>query len=402
MSNSVCIAELKSMLEDAYAVGDIVSIESIACDEEELLKEVGSDQLVNATSDFRNSFRVNADAGEFFLKRVSDWINDVELVDIEKFVQWLNSTAPGFTPRLYSSRQSETHVLLNGSRFQLFAFVDQAKRHIWMNPDLTAQECDASGTLLAQMHVAGFLFLNQTGGSPNSDAVFQKKANPSKGELESTLKLSFEGWQSRVFIENGSAHQVFDLLRKNEKLLRHKFLDVIRMVTVERVSELNLLTHGDFHPGNILFVHRGDSTIPSRVVDFDHMRWEHPFYDLGYALIMFARQQASFQNQRISWESVAAFINGYLGFLHTCKLMTPYGKHIHSAVTSADPELLRHYMDLACFLIMDWAAERFQNGPAPFAEIYSGIIEMTYHLLITDSLDTAQDLWSAAVKEWLV
>ncbi len=158
------IAELKSVLEDAYAIGEITGIESITCDEEELLSTTNALPTSSKSSSgegFRNSFRVSAGGKNYFLKRVCGSIEESRLIGIEEFIGWAEKHNYMLSPALIVSNSGQTHIAVGENRFQLFDFLEQEKRQIWMRSQLSQEDCTLAGGLLARMHVASAEYLRE-------------------------------------------------------------------------------------------------------------------------------------------------------------------------------------------------------------------------------------------------
>ncbi len=416
MSNSktdFVIAELKAIVEDAYPVGKIATIESIACDEEELLWASGGlkgvaepGALISLRSSFRTSFRIAADTGEYFLKRVSDWIGDARLADTAEFIKQVNQQNHSLSPALQISKNGKTHIVSGESRYQLYSFVEQEKRQIWMHPELSQEDCLLSGALLAKMHFAGCQLLPER--EEGSESPFQDAPRLSQEAAILRFEETWDFWMRDIFLAPILPDSVLELVADSKSSLRSRLAEAIAMTASRPEAKLSTLVHGDYHPGNVLFFKDENGKKNVSLVDFDHMRWEHPFYDIGYGLIMFSRRlqpdslvdgSHGFAHQRIDWQLARSFVQGYVEALHIDSADSLHLQSFKSAIASCDADLLTCYAKTGCYLIMDWAADRLINGPAVFADIYAGVIEMTCRLICDDALPDAQRIWQAAVKE---
>ncbi|HIA55473.1 MAG TPA: aminoglycoside phosphotransferase family protein [Candidatus Melainabacteria bacterium] len=411
MSNSkkdFDFGELKAVLEDAYAIGEITRIESITCDEEELLlandflpKSNGSNDSV----DVRTSFRIFAETGEYFLKTVSSWIDDSRLRDVETFIEWFNRRSTSPSPVLIVSKGGYNHIKKNGARYQLFSFIQQEKRYVWMKPEMTSSDCTFSGALLAKIHLSAFQFEEEVASSrstmfQDSPALSVKSDIPFRETYESLFEHVYSRWTHK--------HPLLSRVRHSNRPLLARFGMAAHIVSCQNDERLLTLVHGDYHPGNILFSRTDDGHISGSVVDFDHMRWEHPFYDIAYALIMFARKPvtnsdttdvSSFGMQRIDWSLARSFIDGYVNALRSIPSDSIKLQSFKSELVKTDANLLGWYMNLGCYLILAWAAEKVNFGSDSFSEVYLGVLEMSYHLLCDDAFHYAEKIWSASMNE---
>jgi len=401
MSNSIRVNELRQKLEEAYCVGVIESVESIACDEEELLCSSNSlpeAQNMSAASELRSSFLVVAESGKYFLKRVSDWIDEDQLACIEDFINWTGQQRLNLSPALIGTRTGETHISLGEIRYQLFEFVEQKKRQLWMNAELTEEDCSLAGQLLVKFSEATSRYLECR------QRAEEGKSFPRPQDWKSSaIRKTKENWNSLV-ARAGAAGSNLDpaiaRLLKAQNLLEEKLEHSLRLALAaeDAITQAGLtcLVHGDFHPGNILFSLDENKRRTARLVDYDHMHREFSAFDLGYALVMFAYSPSVHDGQNgqarrradIDHGRAQAFIRGALQSLYGTDIGRTETKMVRpDLLQSSDGELIVSYMTVSSFLIADWAEERLRNGPPPFSSIYSGIIADMADLLLGDSLE---------------
>lgn len=411
MSNSIDVNELKDMLEEAYPVGKIKAIESIACDEEELLCSAGSlplGQDLSISADLRSSFRVTAASGEYFLKRVSERMTDEQLARVEHFVRWVLKKKIDLCPALIATRKREMHLKVEGLRFQLFEFVQQEKRQLWMHSDLDESDCRTAGQLLASFTEAVCEYA--------LDCKVDQALDLSCGALSwepSVIGNVRTNWNQifESFVENEPLHPVLHRLVQVRKQLESRLDEALSLAWSEGVAWNNAsrysLVHGDFHPGNILFSRSPCGERVAWLVDFDHMHHEHRFFDAGYALIMFSYNPSVFDAGDLSEKNTAtldkdrarAFLTGWLQELSLCDSHESKDEHLQELLKSAYPEVFQAYMTIACFLIMDWAVERLLNGAGVFANVYAGVISDMMDLLLGSELEESSNLYLEVMKE---
>jgi Ser/Thr protein kinase RdoA (MazF antagonist) len=401
MSNSkkdFDFGELKAVLENAYVIGEIKHLEAISCDEEELLTASGaflSRSEVTGKTQSATSFRVLADQGEYFLKRVGDWISDERLIAIADFIRWTEARSYVLSPSLKTSASGSTYVQVSGDRFQLFEFLPQKKRQIWMRAHLSEDECALAGDLLGRMHLASAEYL--------SENEARKVAHSNAIDWNACCEALFE----RIKSEGASAHPVLLNVAKNEEYLKAKFVSAIQLMSSQGKNVVPLLVHGDFHPGNVLFLENKTDSSSVRLVDFDYLRLDHPFFDVGYAFLMFA-QVLSFgksqhlersSDQPVDWRFGRAFLRGYYKALH----INPAEKlecQIRKAEIMAaclHPRTFLQYTTFACFLILEWAIEKLINGTTHFSAIYLDVIETVEKLVCYELGDPVVSNWIEAI-----
>lgn len=387
------INELKAVLEEAYAIGKINRIESIACDEEELLSASGVLQKRSesgAGDEFRTSFRVSTDENDYFLKRVGDWMEDSRLNEIEAFIKWTEARKYTLSPPIKVTTVGQTHITVCGNRFQLFDFLEQEKRQIWMRAQLSPADCKLAGALLAQTHLASADYLRENPGMKDTFSI------------PFDLSASFEALFQRIKRADPALHPVLSSVLKNEDDIRGRLGQAIVRVSLSDKSATPLLLHGDYHPGNVLFFKDEEGASAVNLVDFDYLRRGHPFFDLGYGLIMFARSQQSMQSKStkrtfdhvLDLQLGSAFLHGYIQTLHQDPAEKDEFKIRKAEVMAAcHSPRLPTYVTIALFLILDWAVEKLLTGPACFADVYTGVIEMIDSLECGDMDQVVTNLW---------
>lgn len=400
MSNSkkdFDFGELKAILEDAYGLGEIKHIEAISCDEEELLGVPGALPGGSSAAEGTHSvtsFRVSANQGEYFLKRVGEWISDERLIAIADFIRWTEARSYVLSPSLKTSASGSTYVQVRGDRFQLFDFLPQKKRQIWMRAQLSEDECALAGDLLGRMHLASAEYL--------SENEARKVAHSNAKDWIECCEALFE----RIKSEGASAHPVLLNVAKNEAYLKAKFVSAIQLMSSQGKSAVPLLVHGDFHPGNVLFLENKIDSSSARLVDFDYLRLDHPFSDLGYAFLMFAQVLSFGKSQPatdapVDWRFGKAFLRGYFRALHTDPAENLECQIRRAEIMAAclHPRTFLQYTTFACFLILEWAIEKLINGSTHFSAIYLDVIETVEKLVCYELGEAVVHIWAEAITQ---
>lgn len=384
MSNSIGVNELTAKIEEAYSIGRVEAIESIACDEEELLNE-------NVDSSLRSNFRVMTNDGPFFLKRVGSWVDDRQLACIEHFLRWTCGQELQLSPALICTRSDENHIRFGESRYQLFEFLEQEKRQLWMNSDLTREDCNLAGQLLGRFRKACRDYLDWLKTTrTDRDAPDVNSWKPS------VISNTKSGWNQLLERANNNSQPVLHRLSKLRKPLTQKLDDALNLVLSASPSGGTSLVHGDFHPGNILF-----KTGPARaksawLVDYDLMHSEESTYDLGYALVMFAYRPGLTGTETGS-AGAPAYIDGKMALSFLQGACLPSADDVLPEHLEA--ESLISYMTISCFLILDWAEERMRKGSPIFSEIYARIVNDMVDLLIGPNLEETKLIYLKVMKE---
>jgi Ser/Thr protein kinase RdoA (MazF antagonist) len=402
MSNSkkdFDFGELKAVLEDAYAIGEIARIEAISCDEEELLglsgALLGTSEPTSQTAS-ATGFRVSTGQAEYFLKRIGDWISDERVKEIADFIWWTEARNYALSPALKVSTLGRAHIELCGNRFQLFDFVTQEKRQIWMRSELSLDDCALAGDLLARLHLASAEYLNE---DERRKAVFFNS-----DDWNASCEALFERIKNYT-----STHHVLSSVSKNEEYLKSRFSSATRFMSKQGKIALPLLVHGDFHPGNVLFLANKTDSRLVRLVDFDYLRLEHPFYDVGYAFIMFA-QVLSFGKPRppertadlqVNWQFAKAFLRAYFKAVrkNPAEKLEFQIRKAELMAACLQPRSFLQYTTFACFLILEWAVDKLIDGSSHFSNIYVDVIETLEKLICYEVGEVVENIWIEAFTE---
>lgn len=404
MSNSDDNYQLLDAIKNAYELGEIDEFESITTDEEELLNR--ADVLAN--KDIRSGFRVVAQSGYFFLKRISDSFDEKPLIASEKFLVWTCDRNLELAPELKRTVDRQTHLIFDQSRYQLFEFVEQKSRNIWMLADVSDTDCRLAGATLARMHLAGLEYL---------DLSLKTFDDQWDGSYLPSVKNAWEGVGERLKGDTPQAQKASKLLQPDFVKLSEKLEATLTHLEKEASGEDRepvagdeILVHGDFHPGNVLFPAEVEAAKRAYIVDFDHMHLESPLYDLSYALIMFAKSSVGnsgsaslLGTQKVDMKLAEAFLDSYFAVVAA---LPPYSSRVVNFKKTLSGEHaahnLIHYLSLACYLILDWAVEKLVSGPSEFSDIYTELIEMTTNFLLNEPIHELEEVWLNTLKKYVI
>lgn len=218
----------------------------------------------------------------------------------------------------------------------------------WRRPGWTVQHCFAAGTALAALHNLSYLqgFLSR----------FPAGALP--GEVD-YLKICETGLEK--------------LLVGSEKALGNKLHKIInKALPFTNVGE-QILIHGDWHPGNVLFSpgeigderHITHPVHANGAIDWDYARQGDRIFDLAYALCMFAgtfregktsKDAQPDRDRELFYKDFAEhFINGYKQI--QCK-------EIAQENAALTPDALAQRLTVVLTLILHFELEQRDKPPA--------------------------------------
>ncbi|MBC7998269.1 MAG: aminoglycoside phosphotransferase family protein [Leptolyngbya sp.] len=406
MSNSDDNYQLLDAIKNAYELSEIEEFESISTDEEELLKR----EDAQPTEVYRSGFRVLAGGERYFLKRVSNSFEEKPLIASEKFLVWTNDRDLQLAPELRRTVDKETHVVFEDSRYQLFKFVDQNSRKIWMSANVSEADCRLSGATLARLHLAGLEYL---------DLSLKSVDDQWAGSYLPSVQKAWDAVGERLTGDDAQHKRAAELLQADYSTLSDKLATCLSNLQSEAagqetapVENEEILVHGDYHPGNVLLPADDETSKRAYVVDFDHMHMEHPLYDLSYALIMFARSPVEGSGEKtdsLLWQQkfdlhlAESFLDSYFAVVAA---LPPYSDRVVAFKKSLTSERaarnLTDYLTVSCYLILDWAVEKLVLGPLQFSEVYAELIGVTKRLVLDEPLGNLDEVWSKTLNKYVI
>ncbi len=177
---------------------------------------------------------------------------------------------------------------LVGGCWSISDYIQNSPSFHWLDatPAWQPAHARAAGDLLARLHCAGHLASAKLTAGETHQLRSVLPGLPdslAQSAVPSQLQLSAEEVRAAVGV------------------LRTAVADLTTGENAAFLAEEEVIVHGDFHPGNVLF----QETKAVAAIDFDYAHLEHPIYDLAYAMVMFAPYKA--QNG-----CATALIEGYV------------------------------------------------------------------------------------------
>lgn len=147
-------------------------------------------------------------------------------------------------------------------------------------PTWSPAHARAAGELLAKLHCAGRLAKEKLTGAE------KHQLSSLLASLPRLLKAALEAGQCKGLASKKEAEETEETqaTQATTDALSHAIAALTTGPSASVLADEELIVHGDFHPGNVLFA----GTTALAVIDLDYAHVEHPLYDLAYALLMFA------------------------------------------------------------------------------------------------------------------
>lgn len=152
-------------------------------------------------------------------------------------------------------------------------------------------------------------------------------------------------------------------------MLEGRLKEALHVVRTSACSLPEVIIHGDFHPGNVLF----DNQKAAVLLDFEYASVGSPLVDLAYACVMFF---ASDITSGINNESAKRFLDTYSAALDHREIgWTDWMKN---------PSCIGEFnarMTLSAFLMLFWAVEGIAAAKAIEKEEYEHGLRLALRLL---------------------
>ncbi len=234
---------------------------------------------------------------------------------IESFKRQRFHLAPSAIPLT----DGDTAFSESEGHFSLYEFVESDPPFDWTGHGWSDFHAEEAGKALADFHEAGFSVLK--------DLTNEQRASLSADDgTLAALKANrdFGSW---------------DCLSTEFKVILEKVAERA-LKEAESVSEQRgILIHGDFHPGNVLFL-KGQIVA---VLDLDYCRIGRRSFDIAYAMVAFGLDNSCGRFEQSRSEK-------FLASYHEMALSLPLLRRQPQPV----PAVLRQEMSLAAWLIALW------------------------------------------------
>lgn len=324
---------------------------------------------------FSLAFRVETACGTYCLKRHRP-DKTPERLDFEETLSAC-LTGHGFNliPLMVPTRDGALHIKVNDEVWSVHDYVHADRPFLWTYPDWTAAHCREAGQALARLHdtsrhcLSLLQRMEQYEGALNSVLpslrarlaaaldLAGKQATNGNDDLNALFFANRElppAIGSEPFVEAGLPRRPGRTPARLLEELAETLAEIADMET--RSGQEPVLVHGDYHPGNLLFV--GSSL--RAILDFEYAHMEQRPYDLAYAAVMFctrwpARLQSHCDDDKLDGSLRTAYLEAFLsGYRKQCNPASD--SEASAALASADAfcDAYLPYLRLSCYLLIYW------------------------------------------------
>jgi len=290
-----------------------------------------------------NVWRVDAQLGVFCLKRHRTG-KPLSRIQFEQELQeHISQSAANMVPAPMKTIGGSSHFSVGEDWFRLERFV-RSQHHSWWRPDWSAEHCRVAGQALRHFHRLAGQFLEHSpvwlpgsgAASGANNGAFVSGFGPLGNSISQALSAALV--QARGGLRCANSESCAALLECIEACA--ELLPRSQPLVCAPDAGAILLVHGDFHPGNLLFV--GEEL--KGIVDFEHVHMEDPLFDLGYAALMFCTDWTAKPDETNSLNDqfLSALLEGYSG----------------GDMKPINADALAKHLVSACILIASWLLAR--------------------------------------------
>jgi Ser/Thr protein kinase RdoA (MazF antagonist) len=291
-----------------------------------------------------NVWRVDAQLGAFCLKRHRPG-KPLSRIQFEQDLQGrISQAARNMVPDPMKTLNGSSHFSIDEDWFRLERFV-RSQHHAWWRQDWNVDHCRTAGRALREFHRLTRGFMQQT---PDwlpvsgtacgvSNGAYVAGFGPLGSSVGHGMSIALVQARAGVTSQNpqftesvlACVDACAELLSRSENL-----------IAALPEPAMMLLVHGDYHPGNLLFV--GEEL--KAIVDFEHVHLEDPLFDVGYAALMFATSwtEPPAETHDFDRDFLSALLEGY-GDVDGQPLGT---------------DMLAKHLVTACILVASWLLAR--------------------------------------------
>lgn len=420
------ISEIENELLDAiirdYDVGNLVSHSVIEGDMASIgrrfLHLPASVEETNVASSGRSAaseiFRLDAQSGSYCLKSHRSDVAQAHVALEESLIVFFSEVGYSLAPQLVATRTGSYHVEKNGTRWWLSRFIEAEPAYLWMVPSWRNHACFVAGRALAAWHhttdglnaeVLNHWSCSNSNGAKSApiektkteELVYLSVLPSLERQLDDCLALS----AAKLCGDELRDDPLLNFLTENGYALKEVLASAAEHVEEQRrmLGVLELLVHGDYHPGNLLFRENQDEKELVGVVDFEHVRLEDPVFDLAYAAVMFCSVWANdiedftqgnasfsrcFNKGSQSTVDPRLLRSLFMGYFDTLKEglrqggILKLGRINRFTLMHRVTSLFGPYMELSSFLILIWLIERYLTVPEKMRPVF---LRSSIHIL---------------------
>jgi homoserine kinase type II len=250
----------------------------------------------------------------YFLRKYRPGIGKEEIRFEHELIEHVARQGTCPIAQVHRTRQGASFLEVPGDGLQgtpgyyaVFDFLPGEDRYTWVGPRCTPVELHNAGDLLARFHAAVGTF------KPTGRRVEPK--------IAALVGVIADMWAAAPSLSKGTVFDAFVAEHFDE--VRQDVRSTVARLRDARVLRLpEVVTHSDYHPGNLKF--EGDRI--SGLVDFDWAKVDLRAFDVGLAVWYFCASWEGGSDGSMRLEDVRAFVAAYqerLRVLHALPPLSP-------------------------------------------------------------------------------
>jgi homoserine kinase type II len=249
----------------------------------------------------------------------------------------------GIVPRIVPTTDNKTYLKKieqvayeNSGKpafYTVFRFISGQDKYSWINPTCCDGELRSAATVLAKFHRVMFDF------------------KPPGEKCEQIIEFLFKATANIERRVETGGNTVFDnFLRENEDFILETTKRTLRAIdTNEYRGLVNLVIHGDFHPGNMKF----DNNQIVGLFDFGWSRVDSRCFDVALALMYFFTSWGDKEDGELRSNEVTTFLDAYQGKLS--------GNTSPGPLNSTELKYLPDLIHAANIYVLIWTIDDFYS-----------------------------------------
>ena len=215
--------------------------------------------------------RIESERGAFLLKRRAPQVRLAERVAYSQAVQTALVERGFHAPAIHAARDGKLAVTEDESVYEMFTFIPGVR------DDGSVSAAVAAGESLGRMHEVG-ADINPPGPAPTGSWHAVAELPAATERIPKSLR-AVDPDTDRIDVA------------KRCRFLRRAYIDAADRIAASGILTDSVLNHGDWHPGNLIYVEASEQTRVAAVVDFDAARREPRVMDIANAALQFGNER---------------------------------------------------------------------------------------------------------------
>jgi len=196
------------------------------------------------------------------------------------------------------------------SKFAVYTFLEGEDRYGWLTPHCSMADLANASAMFAKIHERGFGF----------KAGEHAKDEPKIIPLVDVFERYFDGLEEKAREDKACSTSTAYFLEKLP--VYRQALETCKPLKEKCRGMLELMIHGDYHPGNQKYTDHG----VTGVFDFDWCKEDLRLFDVALAITYFCTSWTEHENGLLFMDEIKVFLEAYQGYLGKSARIYPLTK----------------------------------------------------------------------------